>query len=65
MSLSLQDPTGCALFWSTQAGLLFGVGSEDRHTRRNNSAALARTRESSEDVQALLELPREGTPHDT
>lgn len=44
MSQSLLDPTNCALVLvDQQAGLAFGVGSEDRQTLLNNSVALART----------------------
>lgn len=44
MSLPLLDPTSCALVLvDPQAGLAFGVGSEDRQTLRNNLVALART----------------------
>jgi nicotinamidase-related amidase len=44
MSLPLHDPTSCALVLvDPQAGLAFGVGSEDRQTLRNNLVALART----------------------
>jgi nicotinamidase-related amidase len=44
VSLSLLDPTSCALVLvDPQAGLAFGVGSEDRQTLRNNLVALART----------------------
>jgi nicotinamidase-related amidase len=44
MSLPLLDPTSCALVLvDPQAGLAFGVGSEDRQTLRSNLVALART----------------------
>lgn len=44
MDLTLLDPSSCALvFVDQQAGLAFGVGSEDRQTLLNNAVALART----------------------
>ncbi|WP_114240424.1 hydrolase [Dyella sp. C9] len=44
MSLPLLDRTNCALiFVDQQAGLAFGVGSEDRQVLLNNSIALAKT----------------------
>jgi nicotinamidase-related amidase len=44
VSTSLLDPTSCALVLvDPQAGLAFGVGSEDRQMLRNNLVALART----------------------
>src|SRR5579859_3999931 len=44
MNLPLLDPTNCALvFVDQQAGLAFGVGSEDRQVLLNNSIALAKT----------------------
>ncbi len=44
MSLPLLDPTSCALVLvDPQAGLAFGVGSQDRQTLRGNLVALART----------------------
>jgi len=44
MSLPLLDPASCALVLvDPQAGLAFGVGSEDRQTLRGNLVALART----------------------
>lgn len=44
MDLSLLDPSNCALILvDQQAGLAFGVGSEDRQTLLNNTIALART----------------------
>ena len=44
MSLPLLDPAiGTLVLVDPQAGLAFGVGSEDRQTLRNNLVALART----------------------
>jgi nicotinamidase-related amidase len=44
MSLPLLDPASCALvFVDQQAGLAFGVGSDDRQILLNNAIALART----------------------
>lgn len=44
MNLPLLDPTNCALiFVDQQAGLAFGVGSEDRQVLLNHSIALAKT----------------------
>jgi len=44
MNLPLLDPASCALiFVDQQAGLAFGVGSEDRQVMLNNSIALAKT----------------------
>lgn len=44
MNLPLLDPTNCALVLvDQQAGLAFGVGSEDRQTLLNNTIALAKT----------------------
>ena len=44
MSLRLLDPTNCALLLvDPQAGLAFGVGSDDRRTLLGNIVALART----------------------
>src|SRR5579859_4424277 len=44
MNLPLLEPTQCALvFVDQQAGLAFGVGSDDRQVLLNNSIALART----------------------
>lgn len=44
MTQSLLDPKDCALLLvDTQAGLAFGVGSQDRQTLRDNLVALART----------------------
>lgn len=44
MVTSLLDAGNCALvFVDQQAGLAFGVGSEDRQTLLNNAVALART----------------------
>ncbi len=44
MSTSLLDPTNCTLVLvDQQAGLAFGVGSDDRQTLLNNATALART----------------------
>ena len=43
-NLSLMRPEGCALLLvDLQAGLAFGVGSEDRQVLLNNAVALART----------------------
>ncbi|RDI96831.1 hydrolase [Dyella solisilvae] len=43
MNLPLLDPTSCTLvFVDQQAGLAFGVGSEDRQVLLNNSIALAK-----------------------
>lgn len=44
MNPPLLDPTNCALiFVDQQAGLAFGVGSDDRQVLLNNSIALAKT----------------------
>lgn len=44
MAKTLLDPSNCALVLvDQQAGLAFGVGSEDRQTLLNNAVALART----------------------
>ncbi|WP_049621886.1 hydrolase [Frateuria defendens] len=44
MSFPLLDPSHCALVLvDQQAGLAFGVGSDDRQTLLNNAIALART----------------------
>lgn len=44
MSFALLDPANCALILvDPQAGLAFGVESEDRQTLRSNLVALART----------------------
>lgn len=44
MGFPLLDPANCALILvDQQAGLAFGVGSEDRQTLLNNTIALART----------------------
>ncbi|MHA6203455.1 hydrolase [Dyella soli] len=44
MNTPLLDPTNCALVLvDQQAGLAFGVGSDDRQTILNNSIALAKT----------------------
>jgi nicotinamidase-related amidase len=43
-NLSLLNPNDCALLLvDQQAGLAFGVGSEDRQVLLNNATALART----------------------
>ena len=43
MNLPLLDPSNCALvFVDQQAGLAFGVGSQDRQVLLNNSIALAK-----------------------
>ena len=43
-TLALLDPSNCGLVLiDQQAGLAFGVGSEDRQVLLNNAVALART----------------------